>query len=176
MKQYRRVWQVRKDDDSLECRGIPRTRERAESQERRSSVGRRICSWRAPICWWRFSRDAWKVKTELYSIRFWSVNLERLQPDNVRVIRAANPVCRRMTERCKVLNHEHNVFRDQPTSRACPLRIKTLLFRVPCHHGEMPTVGPTSNLGKGAKSGQQARVDSSAPRMSRMRSGSKTTK
>ena len=52
--------------------------------------------------------------------------------DNVRVIRAANPVCRRMTERCKVLNPEYNIFRDQPTPRASPLRINTLLCRPIC--------------------------------------------
>ena len=47
---------------------------------------------------------------------------------NVRVIRAANPVCRRTTERGKVLNLEYNIFRDQPIAGASPLRINTLLF------------------------------------------------
>ena len=47
--------------------------------------------------------------------------------DNVRVIRAANPICRRMTERCKVINPEYSIFRDQPIARASPLRINTLL-------------------------------------------------
>ena len=51
----------------------------------------------------------------------------RLKRYNVRVIRAANPVCRRMTERGKILNPEYSVDRDQPTSRASPLRINTLL-------------------------------------------------
>ena len=46
---------------------------------------------------------------------------------NVRVIRAAKPVCRRMTERGKVLNTEYSINRDQPTSGASPLRINTLL-------------------------------------------------
>jgi len=49
--------------------------------------------------------------------------------DNVRVIRAANPVCRRTTERGKILNPEYNIFRDQPIPRASPLRINTLLSR-----------------------------------------------
>ena len=48
-------------------------------------------------------------------------------PDNVRVIRAAKPVCRRMTERGKILNPEYNIFRDQPIAGASPLRINTLL-------------------------------------------------
>ena len=43
------------------------------------------------------------------------------KPDNVRVIRAANPICRRMTKRCKVLNPKYNIFRDQPTPRASPI-------------------------------------------------------
>ena len=47
--------------------------------------------------------------------------------DNVRVIRAAKPVCRRTTERGKISNPEHNIKRDQPTSRASPLRINVLL-------------------------------------------------
>ena len=50
--------------------------------------------------------------------------------DNVRVIRAAKPVCRRMTERGKVLNPEYNIFRDQPIAGVSPLRINTLLSRV----------------------------------------------
>ena len=33
------------------------------------------------------------------------------------------------TERGKLLNPEYNIFRDQPTSRASPLRINTLLSR-----------------------------------------------
>ena len=52
-----------------------------------------------------------------------------IKRDNVRVIRAANKVCRRTTERGKVLNPEYNIFRDQPIPRASPLRINTLLFR-----------------------------------------------
>ena len=32
------------------------------------------------------------------------------------------------TERSKILNPEYNMDRDQPTSRASPLRINTLLF------------------------------------------------
>ena len=55
--------------------------------------------------------------------------LEFRKPHNVRVIRAAKPVCRRTTERCKVLNPEYNIFRDQPTPGASPLRINTLLSR-----------------------------------------------
>ena len=31
------------------------------------------------------------------------------------------------TERGKILNPEYNIFRDQPTPRASPLRINTLL-------------------------------------------------
>ena len=54
--------------------------------------------------------------------------------DNVRVIRAANPVCRRTTERSKILNPEYNIFRDQPTPRASPLRINTLLHGETCHY------------------------------------------
>ena len=46
---------------------------------------------------------------------------------NVRVIRAAKTVCRRTTERYKVINPEYNIFRDQPIPRASPLRINTLL-------------------------------------------------
>ena len=34
------------------------------------------------------------------------------------------------TERGKILNPEYNINRDQPTSRASPLRINTLLCRV----------------------------------------------
>ena len=49
------------------------------------------------------------------------------KPYNVRVIRAAKPVCQRMTERCKVLNPEYSIFRDQPIPGASPLRINTLL-------------------------------------------------
>ena len=51
------------------------------------------------------------------------------KPDNVRVIRAAKPVCRRMTERGKILNPEYSMFRDPPIAGASPLRINTLLFR-----------------------------------------------
>ena len=51
-------------------------------------------------------------------------------PDNVRVIRAANPVCQRTTERGKVINPEYSIFRDQPIAGASPLRINTLLCRV----------------------------------------------
>ena len=36
------------------------------------------------------------------------------------------------TERGKILNPKYNICRDQPTSRASPLRINTLLFRVLC--------------------------------------------
>ena len=48
--------------------------------------------------------------------------------NNVRVIRAAKPVRRRMTERGKVLNPEYSIFRDQPIAGASPLRINTLLY------------------------------------------------
>ena len=51
-----------------------------------------------------------------------------LKLDNVRVIRAAIPVCRRMTERGKILNPDYSIFRDQPTPRASPLRVNTLLY------------------------------------------------
>ena len=34
------------------------------------------------------------------------------------------------TERGEILNPQYNIDRDQPTSRASPLRINTLLFRV----------------------------------------------
>ena len=53
---------------------------------------------------------------------------------NVRVIRAAKPICRRKTERGKISNPEYSIFRDQPTPRASPLRINTLLCRdlLPC--------------------------------------------
>ena len=54
------------------------------------------------------------------------------KPYNVRVIRAANPVYRRTTERCKILNPEYNIFRDQPIPGASPLRINTLLSGVFC--------------------------------------------
>ena len=54
----------------------------------------------------------------------------RFERDNVRVIRAAKPVCRRTTERGKTLNPEYNIFRDQPIPRASPLRINTLLCGV----------------------------------------------
>ena len=53
-----------------------------------------------------------------------------MKSDNVRVIRAANKVCRRTTERGKVLNPEYSLFRDQPIPGASPLRINTLLSRV----------------------------------------------
>ena len=52
-----------------------------------------------------------------------------LQGNNVRVVRAAKPVCRRMTERGKILNPEYNTNRDQPTTGASPLRVNALL---PC--------------------------------------------
>ena len=55
------------------------------------------------------------------------------EPDNVHVIRAANPVCRRTTERGKLLNPEYNIFRDQPIPRASPLRINTLLYDAVIH-------------------------------------------
>ena len=32
-----------------------------------------------------------------------------------------------ITERCKILNPEYNICRDQPASRASPLRINDLL-------------------------------------------------
>ena len=51
----------------------------------------------------------------------------RFKRHNVRVIRAANPVGRRMTERGKISNPEYSIFRDQPIARASPLRINTLL-------------------------------------------------
>ena len=49
---------------------------------------------------------------------------------NGNVIPAAKPVCRRTTERGKTLNPEYSIDRDQPTSRASPLGINALLFRV----------------------------------------------
>ena len=52
--------------------------------------------------------------------------------DNVRVIRAADPVGRRTTERGKVINPEYNIFRDQPIAGASPLRINTLLYSAVC--------------------------------------------
>ena len=65
---------------------------------------------------------------------------EEFKPHNVRVIRAANPVCRRMTERGEVFNPKSSIFRDQPIPRASPLRINTLLSRVlnlrACSNGE----------------------------------------
>ena len=57
---------------------------------------------------------------------------ESFEQDNVRVIRAANPVCRRMTERGKVINPEYSTFRDQPIPGASPLRINTLLYGAIC--------------------------------------------
>ena len=51
----------------------------------------------------------------------------QIEVDNVRVIRAAKPVCRRTTERGKALNPEYSIFRDQPTAGASPLRINVLL-------------------------------------------------
>ena len=53
-----------------------------------------------------------------------------VEQHNVRVIRAVNRVCRRTTERGKLLNPEYSIFRDQPTPGASPLRINTLLSRV----------------------------------------------
>ena len=53
-----------------------------------------------------------------------------MKSDNVRVSRAAKPICQRMAERSKVLNPEYNIFRDQPTPGASPLRINTLSSRV----------------------------------------------
>ena len=57
--------------------------------------------------------------------------MPHLKPNNVRVIRAAKPFCRRMTERGKVINPDYNIFRDQATAGASPLRINTLLCRGP---------------------------------------------
>ena len=54
------------------------------------------------------------------------------ESDNVRVIRAAKPVCRRTMERGKVLNPEYSIFRDQPIAGASPLRINRLLPRLWC--------------------------------------------
>ena len=42
-----------------------------------------------------------------------------------RPLKSADP----KTERGKILNPEYSIFRDQPTPRASPLRINTLLFR-----------------------------------------------
>ena len=52
-----------------------------------------------------------------------------VESDNVRVIRAAKPVYRRTTERCKVLNPEYSIFRDQPIPGASPLIV---IHRLPC--------------------------------------------
>ena len=40
---------------------------------------------------------------------------------NVRVIRAAKPVCQRTTERGKALSPKYSINRDQPTSQASSL-------------------------------------------------------
>ena len=79
-----------------------------------------------------------EVKTQIIGCRISSClfNLlpkftkQQLKPHNVRVIRAAKPICRRTTERGKVLNPEYNIFRDQPIPGASPLRINALLCRV----------------------------------------------
>ena len=51
--------------------------------------------------------------------------------DNVRVIRAANPVCRPKTERGKISNPEYSIFRDQPVPGASPIQINALLHGAP---------------------------------------------
>ena len=51
--------------------------------------------------------------------------------DNVRVIRVANPICRRMTERGKAINAEYSIFRDQPVPGASSLQINALLHGAP---------------------------------------------
>ena len=58
------------------------------------------------------------------------MNLANLEADDVRVIRAAIPVCLRTTERGKILNPEYNIFRDQPILGASPLRIDALLYAI----------------------------------------------
>ena len=79
-----------------------------------------VVSDKAAIRWWRSNIG-----------KFLSIFLMELRErDNVGVIRAAKPVCRRTTERGKVINPEYSIFRDQPTPGASPLRINTLLSTV----------------------------------------------
>ena len=80
-----------------------------------SEKGLTIRRTRSPFCKRRFIRIRIQV-------------LHVFKRHNVRVIRAAKPVCRRTTERGKVINPECSIFRDQPTPGASPLRINTLLF------------------------------------------------
>ena len=67
------------------------------------------------------------VRALFLDFRLRSIIIFRSKAHNVRVIRAAKPICRRTTERGKILNPEYSICRDQPTSRASPLRINALL-------------------------------------------------
>ena len=93
------------------------------------------------------------------------------EPDNARVNRDATG--RPETERGKVLNSEYNIFRDQPTSPASPLRINTLLCR-DVYRGLMS--GPTIMDGKGAIDGQSGSASDFNRSMSNFCSGSKIIK
>ena len=92
----------------------------------------------------RTKASAWRTCRE----RQRSCRCLRLKRYNVRVIRAAKPVCRRTTERGKILNPEYNIFRDQPIARASPLRINTLLYRVCSKFGMFQ---PEGNAKRGNK-------------------------
>ena len=56
------------------------------------------------------------------------------------------------TERSKILNPEYNICRDQPTSRASPLRINTLLFAVLSDKAQAKIVAFTADSRHGKRS------------------------